>query len=173
VDAGEQTYEQEQLSAQERLWRFATAVYAKPAVAKACIAAQEECAVDVNLMLYVSWCAREARQLNAEHILLAQERCRLWREQVILPLRQQRVAWHGQEAYAGEYAAIKTLELQAERAQLDSLATLFEEGSSAKAKVLVDTNEAALLNEHLQILAAHYGLDEEVFGPFLQALSKA
>lgn len=172
MDAREQTYEQEQLSAQERLWRFATAVYTKPAVARACIAAQEESAADVNLMLYLSWCARQLRRLDADDIRQAQERCRQWREQVILPLRQQRVTWRGQESVADEYAAIKELELMAERAQLDLLAALFEEGATENADEGEDPHEeAVLLAEHLRVLAAHYGLQKDAFGPFLDALN--
>ncbi|EED31576.1 putative hypothetical protein TIGR02444 [gamma proteobacterium NOR5-3] len=171
MDAREQTYEQEQLSAQERLWRFATAVYAVPAVAKACIAAQEQWAADVNLMLYVSWCAREVRQLSVDDIRTAQERCHPWREQVILPLRRQRVAWRGQDSCAQEYAEIKKLELQAERSQLDMLATLFEEGDTAQAPTEQDSlEEAVLLRQHLQLLATLYGLDKDVFEPFHSAL---
>ncbi|WOJ92040.1 TIGR02444 family protein [Congregibacter variabilis] len=172
MDLREQTYEQEELSAQERLWRFATAVYAKPGVAQACIAAQEEWAVDVNLMLYVSWCAREARRLGAEDIRRAQDRCGQWRERVILPLRQQRVAWREQKSRAVEYAAIKQLELDAERTQLDLLATLSEEGARAPSANGQDSQEeAVLLLKHLQVLAAHYGLPKEAFGPFLKALN--
>jgi uncharacterized protein (TIGR02444 family) len=174
VDAREQTYEQEQMNAAQRLWRFATTVYAAPGVAAACLGAQNDWSVDVNLMLYVSWCASEARHLKGDDILFAQERCRPWREQVILPLRQQRMAWRGQEAFAAEYAGSKTLELQAERTQLNFLASLVEEGSAGhEAKAAATVEDTSLLRGHFQILAVHYGLDEDVFGPFLVALSAA
>jgi len=173
VDAREQTNKQEQLGAAQRLWRFATEVYAKPGVAKACLAAQDAWAADVNLMLYLSWCALEGRPLQTKDIRLAQERCRPWREQVILPLRQQRLAWGELDGRRAEYAAIKKMELEAERVQLEFLAALSEEGSvPTRITSQTPATQALLVQKHLELLAAHYGLESAAFEPFFNSLTE-
>ena len=38
-----------------RFWDFSLEIYAKPGVAQACLALQDECGADVNLLLFCCW----------------------------------------------------------------------------------------------------------------------
>ncbi len=55
-------------SAGSPFWRFSLATYRKPGVATACLALQDECGVDVNLMLFLLWLAANGRQLSVDNI---------------------------------------------------------------------------------------------------------
>ena len=172
MNAREQTYSEQGACTKSRLWRFATQAYALPTVARSCLQAQEAWGVDVNLTLYVCWCAREARRVEAADISLAQDQCQPWRDQVILPLRAQRMAWRGQPQYAAQYTALKALELEAERVQLDFLAGLFDQSADSHPRAS-SVSYTALLAEHLALLACHYGLDQDAFEDLWRALTVA
>lgn len=167
MDAGEQTNKGQDQDSGSPLWRFAIALYARPGVAEACLEAQDQRGVDVNLLLCACWCAYEGQSLSPSDFLRAQARCEAWRDAVILPLRKQRQGWQGVLAKREEYAAIKSLELHAERTQLDFLATLFAQGmpparpSEEQGLILRDANLCAL--------AQHYALDSEAFSRFSAA----
>ncbi len=47
------------------LWTFACAFYGRPGVAAACLALQDEGGADVPLLLYLIWCGRTGRRLDA------------------------------------------------------------------------------------------------------------
>ena len=44
-------------------WRFSLKFYRQAGVAEACIAAQDGCGVDVNLLLFLFWLASGGRQV--------------------------------------------------------------------------------------------------------------
>ena len=108
-------------------WRFSLNFYRQPGVAEACITLQDDCGVDVNLMLFLLWLAASGRQLSAEHIKQLDQAVRGWRELTIIPIRETRrklkgaptlVAADKQEALRTK---IKTIELEAERLQQEAL----------------------------------------------------
>ncbi len=69
-------------------WAFALAIYAKPGVAEACLALQDEAGVDVMLLLTATFAAVKHRVLLTAHeIRVLDEACRPWREQIVRPLR--------------------------------------------------------------------------------------
>jgi len=174
VDAGEQTNNSQTANIESRLWQFAVALYSRPEVAKACLDAQERWGVDVNLVLSACWCASEGHSLAADDFLRAQARCEAWRDAIILPLRKQRQHWHKLPDKSDEYAAIKALELQAERTQLELLATLFEEIIQSDLDVVeTERHTERLTVGNLRSLAQHYKLSEAVFASFLDALHAA
>ena len=47
-------------------WRFSLATYRKPGVADACLALQDGCGVDVNVLLFVTWLGTQGRRLDAD-----------------------------------------------------------------------------------------------------------
>lgn len=165
MGAGEQTNNVQGQNAESRLWRFAVELYARPGVAKACLEAQEEWSVDVNLLLCACWCASEGQSLTADDFQRGQARCEAWRDAVILPLREQRKLWQEVSGRGEEYVAIKALELHAERTQLEFLAKLFEQGARAAQRSEVQT--LALWEANLCALAQHYVMDVEVLSQFL------
>ncbi|WP_439102302.1 TIGR02444 family protein [Congregibacter sp.] len=173
MDAGEQTKSQEEATARAGLWRFAVTVYGLPGVADACLRAQRQWDVDVNLMLFVSWCAGQGVCLTPDDLQRAEARCLAWRERVVLPVREQREQWRNAPGLGAEYAAIKDLELQAERRQLELLADFFEQDhASAVATESKASVESEILKQQLRVLATHYDLANDAFAEYLEALRK-
>jgi uncharacterized protein (TIGR02444 family) len=184
MSAGEQKNSTGSVSAGERLWDYAGQLYGKPGVQMACLAAQDALGVDVNLLLFASWCARNGVSLSLQDIAAAEDCCRVWREATVLPLRAQRRRWapgtpgggEPNAAYTKEYAAIKALELAAERQQLEFLAAmpLCSPTDSAPADPRQRSAEfAARLQDNLLSLARHYRLADTALAPFSEAVRKA
>jgi uncharacterized protein (TIGR02444 family) len=69
-------------------WAFALDIYARPGVADACLNLQNEAGVDVMMFLMVAYAAvRHRIFLTPSEIRELDEACRLWREQIVQPLR--------------------------------------------------------------------------------------
>ena len=77
---------QSELDAQS--WAFALALYARPGVADACLALQNEADVDVMLLLVTTFAAvKHGTLLTPDEIAAMDEACRPWREQIVRKLR--------------------------------------------------------------------------------------
>jgi uncharacterized protein (TIGR02444 family) len=103
-------------------WTFALAIYAKPGVAEACLALQDEAGVDVMMLLTTTFAAVKHRLLLApDEIRALNEACRLWREQIVWPLRAIRSGLKAgpqpapSEATEQFRSQVKALELAAEK----------------------------------------------------------
>jgi uncharacterized protein (TIGR02444 family) len=103
-------------------WAFALAIYAKPGVAEACLTLQNEAGVDVMLLLTTTFAAVKHRLLlTPDEIRALNEACRLWREQIVRPLRAIRSGLKTGPQPAPSEAAeqfrsqVKALELAAEK----------------------------------------------------------
>ena len=103
-------------------WAFALAIYAKPGVAEACLALQDEAGVDVMMLLTTTFAAVKQRLLLApDEIRALNEACRLWREQIVWPLRAIRSGLKAgpqpapSEATEQFRSQVKALELAAEK----------------------------------------------------------
>jgi uncharacterized protein (TIGR02444 family) len=108
-------------------WRFSLGFYRQNGVSDACIALQDGCGVDVNLMLFLFWLASESRQLAADEVKKLDDQVRSWRESTIVPIRDTRRKLKGaatlvepgqQEAFRNK---VKAVELEAERLQQEAL----------------------------------------------------
>ena len=108
-------------------WRFSLSFYRQAGVAEACIALQDDCGVDVNLMLFLLWLAANGRQVSLENIKELDQTVRSWRDLTIIPVREVRrklkaaptlVEAGKQEAFRTK---IKAIELEAERLQQEAL----------------------------------------------------
>jgi uncharacterized protein (TIGR02444 family) len=108
-------------------WRFSLHFYRQASVADACIALQDECGVDVNLLLFLLWLAGAKRQLSVADVKELDASVRAWRELTVVPIRNLRRALKGaaslveankQEAFR---TRIKAIELEAERLQQEAL----------------------------------------------------
>lgn len=161
----------------ERLWRYAVEVYGNAAVAKTALQAQDAHGLDVNLLLFAAWCAFEGRSLDEAQLGRAEARCAAWRSEVVEPLRRTRRRWKAMAQRAGDYEAIKDLELAAERRQLSMLAGLTEDpgfaaaGDTQPSDARVSASERLLGN--LAAVAAARGIDAAVLGDLRQALASA
>jgi uncharacterized protein (TIGR02444 family) len=110
-------------------WAFALDLYARPGVAEACLALQNEAGVDVMLLLAVTFATVERRLLlKPDEITALNDCCRPWREQIVWPLRKIRIGLKtGPSPAPGEEteqfrSRIKAVELAAERLQNQILA---------------------------------------------------
>jgi uncharacterized protein (TIGR02444 family) len=136
-------------------WRFSLSFYRLPKVADACIALQEECGVDVNLLLYLLWQARQGHRLSTEDVAALEARIAPWREATVIPLRTVRRALRAPPALVEAPAAeafrnrVKAVELEAERLQQEAMYALAspgreETGSAEAARANVAAYEAML-----------------------------
>lgn len=156
------------------LWRFACARYGHAAVAEACIRAQDEYAIDINLALFAAWLAQRGEALTEGRARLAMHACALWRRDVIAPLRMRRRAWRDSAERRVDYEAIKALEIAAEREQLRRLACLSEsEVWGRPCGEVAPGPAAARLPANLRRVARCHGVDPEALNALLAALRKA
>lgn len=109
------------------LWRFSLAFYARPGVADACLALQDTCGTDVNLLLFLLWASLSRSCLSGDEIAALDDKVRDWRDGVIAPLRALRRTLKQGAPLAVPGVAeplrakVKALELEAERMQQDSI----------------------------------------------------
>jgi uncharacterized protein (TIGR02444 family) len=121
-------------STETPFWRFSLNFYRQAGVSDACIALQDGCGVDVNLLLFLFWLASDDRQLSADDVQLLDDNVRDWRTLTIIPIRDARrklkgaatlVAPAKQEAFRTK---IKAIELDAERLQQEALYEFTQSG---------------------------------------------
>jgi uncharacterized protein (TIGR02444 family) len=75
---------------QSAFWQFSLAFYAQPPVAAACLDLQDHAGIDVNLLLYLLFLATHHRQVGRDDVARIDATIAVWREQVVLPLRNVR-----------------------------------------------------------------------------------
>jgi len=108
-------------------WRFSLQFYRQPAVAAACLTLQDEAGVDVNVLLFLLWCATLRRRLSATEIGDLSRDCEAWGRSAVVPLRELRRALKAPPPLiaAGEAevfrSKIKAVELEAERLQQEAM----------------------------------------------------
>jgi uncharacterized protein (TIGR02444 family) len=116
-------------------WQFSLGFYGRPGVAEACVALQDTCDVDVNLLLFMIWLGLNGRQLSAAELRTIEEKSRGWARVVVAPLRRVRRALKGGAALVADDAVepfrakIKAIELEAERLEQEALYHLAENPS--------------------------------------------
>lgn len=114
----------------ETLWRFAVRLYGEPGISDLCLELQDRHGVDVPLLLWAAWVGvASGHALSTDELAAAEGAVRLWRRDVVAPLRAvRRRLKQGPlpiAPTAGSAALrdrLKTIELEAERLQLDALA---------------------------------------------------
>lgn len=72
------------------LWDYALALYAAPGVEAACLALQDRCGADVNLVLFACWVGAGGRQVDAERLAEARDEALAWQTELVGPLRAAR-----------------------------------------------------------------------------------
>ena len=119
-------------------WRYSLKFYGQSGVSDACIALQDGCGIDVNLLLYLFWLASEGRQVTAGDVKMLDDKVRSWRELTIIPIRDVRRKLKGaatfidpakQEALRDK---VKVAELEAERLQQEGLYAVTQSGPLGK-----------------------------------------
>ncbi|KAA0598588.1 uncharacterized protein (TIGR02444 family) [Azospirillum lipoferum] len=101
-------------------WDFSLAVYGRPGVPACCLALQDRCGVDVNVLLFAAWAGLHCGiRLSAEDLARTDGAVAGWRDEVVRPLRAlRRRAKTEDDAF---YRRMKAAELEAERVQQDRL----------------------------------------------------
>jgi uncharacterized protein (TIGR02444 family) len=111
-------------------WRFSLRFYRQPGVAEACIALQDGCGVDVNILLFFLWLATARRRMSPDVAQTVCAKAVPWRDGVVAPLRAVRrrlkTGLELVEPSATERfrTAVKAIELEAERLQQEALFAL-------------------------------------------------
>jgi uncharacterized protein (TIGR02444 family) len=112
------------------LWRFSLRTYRQPGVADACIALQDECGVDVNVLLFFLWLGADKKLIPPPNARAVCERAAPWHDDVVVPLRTLRRKLKGGSALVEPGTAelfrtrIKATELEAERLQQEAMFAL-------------------------------------------------
>jgi uncharacterized protein (TIGR02444 family) len=118
-------------------WRFSVGLYGVAGVPDACIALQDQAAVDVNLLFFLLWTASQGRALDQAEVADLDRQVGAWRDLAVIPLRTLRRALKAPPAVIGADAAeefrtrIKGIELEAERLQQEAMFRLADAGRPA------------------------------------------
>jgi uncharacterized protein (TIGR02444 family) len=154
-------------------WRFSIRFYRQPGVADACIALQDGCGVDVNILLFLLWLATARRRVP---VPAAQEVCAkaaAWHDDVVVPLRTLRRRLKVGSTLVERGAAellrtrIKAVELESERLQQEAMFALAGELVTENATT---TEAAARANIAAYEHASAQTFAPEVVGVLLSAL---
>jgi uncharacterized protein (TIGR02444 family) len=119
-------------------WRFSLGFYRQAGVSDACIALQDDCGVDVNLLLFLFWLADDGQLLSADEVKKLDDKVRSWRELTIIPIRDTRRKLKGARTLVDPGAQevfrtkVKAIELDAERLQQQALYAFTRSGPLGK-----------------------------------------
>ena len=108
-------------------WAFSLGYYRGAGVAEACLELQDNCGVDVNVMLFLLWQASQKRHLGAVQVKALAEKVGPWQIDVIGPIRGLRRMLKGHAPLLDKGPAelfrtkIKAIELEAERLQQEAM----------------------------------------------------
>src|SRR5215468_10871218 len=145
-------------------WRFSLRFYRQPGVADACIALQDGCGVDVNILLFFLWLATARRcvpQATAEEVCA---KAASWHDDVVVPLRTLRRRLKDGSSMVERGAAelfrtrIKAIELESERLQQESLFALAA-GLATESASTVEAAARANVAAYEQTLARTFAPD--------------
>jgi len=109
------------------LWRFSLRFYRQPGVADACIALQDGCGVDVNVLLFFLWLATARRIVPPATAKAVCTKVAPWQDDVVVPLRALRRRLKDGSPLVERGAAevlrtkIKAVELESERLQQEAM----------------------------------------------------
>ncbi len=141
----------------DAFWRFSLDVYRRGGVAGACIALQDEHGADVDVLLFVLWCAARGSVLDAAGLRAIDTAVAPWRSTVVQPLRQARRALKPPPPPPFDAAAATALrerllaaEIEAERLQQFAMQAIAPPAGDA------EPSDAARRN--LSLYAEHAGV---------------
>jgi len=147
-------------------WRFSLATYGDPKVAAACLALQDLCGADVNLLLYCCWLGQSGRALDKRALRAALRAVAELQSNIIRPLRQSRRALRRgprgmPKAWAKELKdRLATAEIDLEYIEQRLLLAAAKRLTPTKRKVAPRAAIAATLSKYLTLLkvpVAHPG----------------
>ena len=108
-------------------WTFSLGYYRGAGVSEACLELQDNCGVDVNVVLFLLWMASQKRTLAAADVKALADEVRPWQVDVIGPIRALRRKLKTDAPLLDKGSAelfrtkIKAIELEAERLQQEAM----------------------------------------------------
>ena len=111
-------------------WTFSLQTYGSKGVPAACLRLQDQCGVDVNILLFCLFLARQGRALTLADLVFIDASLRDWRLNGVVKLREvRRFLKQAPQAFAaldvdGLRDRVKAIELEAERLQQEALYAL-------------------------------------------------
>lgn len=147
-------------------WGFSLATYGNPEVAAACLALQDLCGADVNLLLYCCWLGQSGRALDKRALRAALLAVGGLQSNIIRPLRQSRRALRRAprgmpKGWAKEIKdRLAAVEIDLEYVEQRLLLAAARRLTPAKRKVAARAAIAATLSRYLTLLkvpSAHPG----------------
>jgi uncharacterized protein (TIGR02444 family) len=142
-------------------WRFSLRFYRQPGVADACIALQDGCGVDVNVMLFFLWLATERRCVSTDVARAVCTRAAPWRDEVVAPLRAIRRRLRGGSVLVERNTAeafrtsVKAIELESERLQQEALFGLAA-GLTTEDTATIDRAARTNIAAYEDVLGRHF-----------------
>ena len=140
------------------LWRFSIGFYRQPGVADACIALQDGCGVDVNILLFFLWLATARRSVAPAAAQAVCAKVGPWRDDVVVPLRTLRRKLKDGSSLVEHNTAelfrtkIKAVELESERLQQEAIFALAD-GLATETMPTVEVAARANVAAYEQVLA--------------------
>jgi uncharacterized protein (TIGR02444 family) len=132
-------------------WKFSLEFYSDPAVARICIDLQDRHSSDVNILLFVLWCASRHRRLSPLELEGVVASVAGWQNEVVRPLRgvrrhlKQLALDLALEPIGDLREAVKKQELEAERLQQSLMEAKFGEiGSPASDRAATASSNVEL-----------------------------
>jgi uncharacterized protein (TIGR02444 family) len=111
-------------------WTFSLGYYRGAGVSEACLELQDNCGVDVNVVLFLLWQASQRRRVAAADVKALADKVRPWQVEVIGPIRALRRKLKSDAPLLDKGPAelfrtkIKAIELESERLQQEAMAAL-------------------------------------------------
>src|ERR1700722_11500147 len=108
-------------------WTFSLAYYRGAGVSEACLELQDNCGVDVNVVLFLLWLASQKRTVPADQVKTIADKVRPWQIDVIGPIRALRRMLKTDAPLLDKGSAelfrtkIKAIELESERLQQQAM----------------------------------------------------
>ncbi|MBI3371852.1 MAG: TIGR02444 family protein [Betaproteobacteria bacterium] len=147
-------------------WQFSMRVYRTPRIAEACLALQDDCGVDVNLLLFCCWMGRSGRSLKRQALRAAIRAVAPWQSEVVQPLRRaRRTLKQGFRSVEPEYCRllrkrVGAAELEAEYVEQRTLAERAAELPVLARKCEPRVAAEANLKHYLELLGLRLGRRE-------------
>lgn len=119
------------------IWDFVLGYYRQQGVSESAIALQDGVGVDVNMILFLMWCAAQKRSLAAGEVKTVSEKSIGWQHEVVVPVRavrrllKENAPLVEQEAALAFRKKVQALELEGEQLQLNAMAAMNLKSSQA------------------------------------------
>ncbi len=124
-------------------WNFSLRLYTQTRVAAACLALQDACRLNVNLLLYCCWMGKQGYLLAPQDLERQIQAVEHWQSEVVMPLRAIRrrmksaIVGFSMQRSEPLRQAIQQVEIEAERLEQLRLAEFSAQTKAATAGVAV------------------------------------